>query len=1295
MSAAADHAERTPRLIITNLELENFKSYAGAHSIGPFHKSFSSIVGPNGSGKSNVIDAMLFVFGKRAKQLRLNKVSELIHHSDSFPDLDFARVTVHFQMIVDTDLPQGGDGPADASHSAASKSGFVAVEGSAFSVTRFAYRDNSSKYLINDQRSNFTEVTTLLKDKGIDLDHNRFLILQGEVESIALMKPKAQGENDEEGFLEWLEDIIGSNRHNAAIQAASVCVDKLNEDRASQASLVRLAEKARDGLESAKTEAEHFLKIEKDLLLTKARLQLNSQATETEKRAGRQQEVADLLSTVEKERQAIDAIDESTAGIRTAYEKERTAYEALGRRLADTKKDFAVFERKDVKFKEDIKFAKTREKKVEAQLKKDETRLAQLDGSASNLVQEIAEKEGGQTEKLQANLSLEEGKLEALYANIQDAMGPLRRQHDALRKQREPFSAEIAQLQGQLEAKQAEMQRLQEERSAAMRRVEEASQRLQELRQSQAAKQTEQRAHELTVQSLTTKMQSTTAALESLQKTHSMQQRLVAQMVSAAEQKRAAQSESRSRSALLSALMDDAQAKKRVLKGIRGRLGDLGEIAAEYDVAASTAAGAALDYIVVDSSTDAKKAVEYMRMHSLGRATFIMLDEIKNQLPTAAAGNVQRLVDLVEPQSEDLLCAFYHAFGDTVVADTLEAATRLQQQQQQQQQSKRRMRIVTLNGELIDSSGAMSGGGRKARGLIALKMAGKEQKRQGDSKKEEESDQDALALGAASLAGEQEKLSALATQLHTLQGSRQEMESNLREATEAVDLLKIDLSGIASELVECTAVVADFQERQQQKQQQQLQQQQQQSVRLLEKECGTLRSAIAAVEEKASTIDQELSGLDEQMQAVGGIKLQSQKYATESLQNQLDALRESIGRLKAQLRTEEKAREKLLKTIASAQGELAEAQSTIATLADEYKAFEEEAMQIMVAYQEMQKAYEAAGDSLVAAEQEYTKQKSAVSEARGRVVDCEARLSEARAVVAESERRLAHCESELEKLEGRWADLLEQERGGPDAAAGPEALEGECSPMSMREQALALAEPRDLKERIASLEAQSKSMKVHVGAIAEYLKKQRDYLARNAELERLSEQKKQAQAELDAMRKRRLDEFMEGLTIISMKLKEMYQMITLGGDAELELVDSLDPFTEGIVFSVRPPRKTWKNIRNLSGGEKTLASLALVFALHHYKPTPVYVMDEIDAALDFRNVSIVASYIKERTRGDAQFIIISLRNHMFELADRLVGVYKTNNNTKAVTLNPSQGLRMVGSAAVPAAAAAAAPMKVN
>ncbi|RKP19384.1 P-loop containing nucleoside triphosphate hydrolase protein [Rozella allomycis CSF55] len=208
-----------------------------------------------------------------------------------------------------------------------------------------------------------------------------------------------------------------------------------------------------------------------------------------------------------------------------------------------------------------------------------------------------------------------------------------------------------------------------------------------------------------------------------------------------------------------------------------------------------------------------------------------------------------------------------------------------------------------------------------------------------------------------------------------------------------------------------------------------------------------------------------------------------------------------------------------------------------------------------------------------------------------------------------------------------------------------------------------------LGREINSLEEKIKSLNPNLSVLNEYKKKNLEYLNLSKNLTEFQLKCDNAKANYDSLVKNRYDEFMHGFSLISQKLKEMYQLITLGGNAELELVDSLDPFSEGIIFSVMPPKKSWKNISNLSGGEKTLSSLALVFALHHYKPTPLYVMDEIDAALDFRNVSIVANYIKERTRN-AQFIIISLRNNMFELANRLVGIYKTHNATKSITIDP-------------------------
>jgi structural maintenance of chromosome 4 len=210
----------------------------------------------------------------------------------------------------------------------------------------------------------------------------------------------------------------------------------------------------------------------------------------------------------------------------------------------------------------------------------------------------------------------------------------------------------------------------------------------------------------------------------------------------------------------------------------------------------------------------------------------------------------------------------------------------------------------------------------------------------------------------------------------------------------------------------------------------------------------------------------------------------------------------------------------------------------------------------------------------------------------------------------------------------------------------------------------------ELKDEIAQLEKKNENTSVDLSVLAEYRKRVEEHAARSSDLAEAVNLRDAAKRKCDELRRLRLEGFMEGFSIITARLKEMYQMITMGGNAELELVDSLDPFSEGILFSVMPPKKSWKNISNLSGGEKTLSSLALVFALHHYKPTPLYVMDEIDAALDFRNVSIVASYIKERTKN-AQFIVISLRNNMFELASRLVGVYKVNHMVSLTSCSPS------------------------
>ncbi|EOD10750.1 hypothetical protein EMIHUDRAFT_257643 [Emiliania huxleyi CCMP1516] len=212
--SAALEPRAPQRVMITRMVLDNFKSYAGPITIGPFDANMTSVVGPNGSGKSNVIDAMLFVFGFRANKMRQGKLSELIHSSSRHPNLQYTKVSVHFRDVVD--LPDGTVQP---------------VEGTELVVAREAKQDNSSTYWVNGKRAGREEVVTLLKRRGIDLDHNRFLILQGEVEQIAMMKPKAPSAH-EDGLLEYLEDIIGSNRLKEPIAEAQTQVETLNESRA-------------------------------------------------------------------------------------------------------------------------------------------------------------------------------------------------------------------------------------------------------------------------------------------------------------------------------------------------------------------------------------------------------------------------------------------------------------------------------------------------------------------------------------------------------------------------------------------------------------------------------------------------------------------------------------------------------------------------------------------------------------------------------------------------------------------------------------------------------------------------------------------------------------------------------------------------------------------------------------------------------------------------------------------------------------------------------------------------------
>ncbi|KAL6120776.1 cut3 [Nucleospora cyclopteri] len=187
--------------------------------------------------------------------------------------------------------------------------------------------------------------------------------------------------------------------------------------------------------------------------------------------------------------------------------------------------------------------------------------------------------------------------------------------------------------------------------------------------------------------------------------------------------------------------------------------------------------------------------------------------------------------------------------------------------------------------------------------------------------------------------------------------------------------------------------------------------------------------------------------------------------------------------------------------------------------------------------------------------------------------------------------------------------------------------------------------------------------KLYEAVFNEFINIEEELKEKQIKKDSLNNKIEEEQKKADCLKNKRYTEFMEGYNKINRNLKEIFTLITFGGNAELDLINFLDPFSEGIQLSIMPPKKAWKIISNLSGGEKTLSSLALIFALHKFKPSSFYVMDEIDAALDFKNVSVISNYLKQ---VNSQFIVISLRNGMFEMADSLIGVYKVGNESKFI-----------------------------
>ncbi|EMD00110.1 hypothetical protein BAUCODRAFT_30568 [Baudoinia panamericana UAMH 10762] len=1211
-------AVRNARMTITYLILTNFKSYAGRQVVGPFHASFSSVVGPNGSGKSNVIDSLLFVFGFRASKMRQGKISALIHNSARYPDLDFCEVEVHFQEVMD--LPGGGA---------------EVVPESKLVISRRAFKNNSSNYYIDGRKSDFTTVTTLLKDRGVDLDHKRFLILQGEVESIAQMKPKAQGEHDD-GLLEYLEDIIGTSRFKTPIEEAAAKTEELNEVCLEKQSRVRHVEKEKNGLEEKKNKAVSFINDENDLALKQSALYQIYIAECGDNIAVTEEAVGQTQAELDQELQRHGGSEDEVNKLERRYRAGAKEYEKLEGSAQAILTEVAKLDKETVKFVEKEKFLANKRKKLEKSVEGAKMGVHEAETLGKQAEEDLT-RLTGEIDTLEAEMADEEQELARVRESLKGKTQGLSDQIAAKQRQLEPWNAKISEKQSAMAVAQSELDILRERENAGATAVAELEAKIATLTEQRDAKAAQlqecaqgRRRSEREIATVRKQVEQLAAREVSLK----------VQLTSfraKADEARASLSATQSQGVVLTGLTRLRDSGR--IDGFHGRLGNLASIDARYDVAISTACPS-LDNLVVDSVEVGQQCIEYLRKNNLGRANFICLDRLP-QRDLGGVGtpeNVPRLFDLVKSKEERFKPAFYSVLQNTLVAKDLEQANRIAY-------GAKRWRVVTLEGQLIDKSGTMSGGGtRVAKGGMSSKLTADVTKEQVAKM---EVDRDALENEYAELL---EQTGELEAQIKEGEASVPELETTAQKFALEVESLERNIADAEKRVKELSADAKSSKT-------------DTAKVAGLEKTIAKLEAEIKKLQAETAGIEEEIRALQDQIMEVGGVKLRLQKVKVDGLKEQIESLNERLSESETSKAKAEKQRTKYEHALVEAEKDMEKVAVDVGKVEAERKTQGAETAGCRRKAEEAEQELEEKREALAEVKAELDRLVAELNETRGVEVEMRNRLEENKKILLDNQKRLAYWQEKLGKL--TILNITD------DNGSSEEEKTAEPVPELSRDE-LADLNKNDLKAAIAALEERlAKSASVDLAVLTEYRRRCHEHATRLSDLQSALTARDAAKRHADDLRRARLEGFMEGFSIISLRLKEMYQMITMGGNAELELVDSLDPFAEGILFSVMPPKKSWKNIGNLSGGEKTLSSLALVFALHHYRPTPLYVMDEIDAALDFRNVSIVAAYIKERTKN-AQFIVISLRNNMFELASRLVGVYKVNHMVSSLArLNPS------------------------
>ncbi|BCX11233.1 MAG: chromosome partition protein Smc [Thermosynechococcus sp.] len=1149
-------------MYIKQLELTNFKSFGGTTVI-PLRPGFTVISGPNGSGKSNLLDALLFALGLAgSKGMRAERLPDLVNHSQTRRSHSVVetRVTVTFALDAETE----------------------------WRVTRrlrvTKQGTYTSTYAVNDQPCTLNELHDQLQAFCI-YPQGYNVVLQGDVTDIISMNAKARRE--------IIDELAGVADFDRKIAQAREKLDTVKEReerfRIVERELIQQRDRRqRDRLHAEKYQALRLELQEREQWLLvrqwqsheeqKVQLQAQIQTLQQEQtqRQGqlqqKAQEMATAAAALEHLNQQVKALGEEE------YLRLQATLAALHAQQRQCQHQQTAYQQQQEQLAEQLQQRQAQYHHQQAQHRQLAEELAQQRGDRSPLVTAVATS--------QAALEALRQQAQELHTAAQawfQEHSQRRQRIDTLIHELEPSRSELSRLQ---ERSQQLRQRQGELRQAATTLEAEQLELQDALTKAAAAVKQEEQQLQTIAQQLATAQQQLSLTEETyhrLEREQRQKQRELDQL----EARQQAVEETQGSFAARLILSAD-------LPGVFGLVAQLGQVEPRYQLALEIAAGARLGNIVVADDSVAAAAIALLKREQAGRATFLPLNKMarpKPLSPIVLAGCIDYALNLVtfEPQYAPI---FAYVFGTTLVFESLEAARQYLGQ----------YRIVTLEGDLLEPSGAMTGGSQRRTNTLRFN--------QGITPQE-----------SAEVQQVRDRLRELEGLLDGLLQERTHKQGRVNELSQALSEIRQS-------------------HRDRQRQWEQLQQQQQHLNRQqaeLERQQQYLSQELTAAATELTQLQARLPQLEAELAA--------ERLALNALE--ANPSHQQWQQVQAQLQAQEKIHAEHVAALQAVDHALGDRHRQLEQLERDLQQTEQEIQRLRQAQREMLCQQQALDQTLGDLATQVQRTQTALSE-------LDTRLGHLKGDRDRHEYQLRQQQKNYQQLEWQYQKASEtlttlqaqlQELSTIEPPPLPQPLPAVPADLSLR----------DIQQQCQALEKQLRAMEpVNMLAIQEFEETQARLKELQEKLAVLAAERTEILLRIENFTTLRHRSFREAFDAVNANFQTIFATLS-DGDGYLQLESPEDPFAGGLNLVAHPKGKPVQRLASMSGGEKSLTALSFIFALQRYRPSPFYAFDEVDMFLDGANVERLAKMIQQQSQ-QVQFIVVSLRRPMIEAAQHTIGI---------------------------------------